>query len=666
MASDSFSEPGSVAPSDLIRRLLDDGDAQDLGDIPVDELAAAAADHAAEVEGARLFVILAEHPRAEATTKALVAVAENADVLAMMEIASWLGRGGQVPPTHRQGLGRVFLERAADRSAHYGTRSQALKAAMIMAQSERSLLRRLQADLLDLDPSDDGIYLRHAARVAGAVLAHEPADDLRHKLTELADVEDAEDEAAVELGLDALRTGLGATTPKTALDAFGRARGWFARAEDATETRLDARLYRNCLDMLVAFQEGRTGEDLPERIDTVTRSAFEYTAYLTVNDREPETSSWLTAKDLERVHWTSLAVRLGAVTDKISRSAWLKVAAVMEEELLSVYAASRTMFRRGSDGGLEQVVRPMIVGAMQRELRSLDILEHWIEENAGSAYLPEAMSLGDLVGQARVDLVTHRPSGAADGSSPTAAIIEHLPAQVRETVSARIEADAVILYDETVSRTVDEVLGTALAALAGNVDYGGREDVRSFVDVLLLEVTRFVVSRYNLSKATYPGVAYLFNRDADNPPLEADLQHDFVNFLMGSRLAEICRPEARDLGGGRVDVLFTYRWMKTTSELKRSFPKLTLSDLVDRYGPQAISYQGTNIALSMLMVLDLHDRAGAQPDIRDQIGVHHRTVADSSVETAVVLFRVQGKRHTPSDVPEAALTPSGANQASDE
>ena len=58
------------------------------------------------------------------------------------------------------------------------------------------------------------------------------------------------------------------------------------------------------------------------------------------------------------------------------------------------------------------------------------------------------------------------------------------------------------------------MLGTALAALAGNVDYGGREDVRSFFDVLLLEVTRFVVSRYNLSKATYPGVAYLFNRDA--------------------------------------------------------------------------------------------------------------------------------------------------------
>lgn len=135
---------------------------------------------------------------------------------------------------------------------------------------------------------------------------------------------------------------------------------------------------------------------------------------------------------------------------------------------------------------------------------------------------------------------------------------------------------------------------------------------------------------------------------------------------MGSRLAEICRPEARDLGGGRVDVLFSYRWIKTTSELKRSFPKLTAGELVDRYGPQAISYQGTNVALSMLMVLDLFDRTGGQPDIRDQIGVHHRTVADSSVDTAIVLFRIEGRRYTPSDIPKTALTPSRAVRANEE
>ena len=641
--------------SEAIKRLLSDSAASDLGDVSRDALTAAVAGHSAEMEGARLFIALVEHPRIDMTSGAIVAVVANADVIAMMEIASWLGRGGQVTPSHRSGLGRTFLDRAGDRSHDYGVRSQALKAAIIMAQSDRPLFRRLQADLLELDPADDGLFLRHAARVAGAVLAHDPADDLRHVLTALADVPDAEDEAAVELGLDCLRVGLDATAQDAALAAFGAARGWFRRAEATSETRIDATLYRSCLDVLVEFLAGGGDEGLPAKIDAVLRSAFEYTAFLSVHDREPETASWLGAKDLERIGWSSLALRLESLADKVSRSAWLKVAATIEEELLSIYAASRTIFRRSVDGGLEQVLRPRIVGALQLELRSLDILQQWIDENLASPMAVEAASLSDLVRQAREDTTTHRPTSAADGSSPTAAIIERLPGPVRATVSARIEADGIDLLDETVSRTVDDTIRTMIVALEANADYR-RPDAKTFFDVLLLEVTRFVVSRYRLSVATFPRVAYLFNRDKGAPPLEQDLQHDFIDYLMGSKLAEICTPEARDLGGGRVDVLFTFRWIKTTSELKRSFPNRTPTALVDEYGPQAVSYQGTNVSFAILMVLDLFDRRGAQPDIRDQIGVHFRSVADSSIEHAIVLFRLQGRRHTPSDVPKAAIT----------
>ena len=640
---------------DVIRHLLEISGASDLSEVSADALASAVVDRSAEVEGACLFVALVEHPRTNATAKAVAAVAANADVVALMEIASWLGRGGRIAPFHRTGVGKTFLVRAGNRSEGYGARSQCLKAAMILAQSDRSLLRRLQADLLELDPSDDGLFLRHAARVAGAVLAHDPSDDLRHVLIGLADVPDATDEAAVELGLDWLRTGLDATTPDAALDAFGKARDWFARAEAATETRIDANLYRNCLDILVEFQAGKSGEGLTGKVDAVLRSAFEYTAFLSMHDREPETASWLGAKDLERIGWSTLALRLESLADKVSRSAWLKVAVTMEEELLSIYSASRTMFSRDADGGLERVLRPKIAGTFGRELRSLNILEQWIDENAGSAMVGEAENLRNLVREAREDTARHRPTGAAAGSSPTAAIIERLPEPVRETVSARIEADALNLLDETVSRTVDDTLRSVIEALQANLDYQ-RADARKFFDVILGAVTRFVVSRYRLSTATFPGVAYLFNRDLQNPPLEEDLQHDFINHLLGTSLAEICTPEARDLGGGRVDVLFTYRWIKTTSELKRSFPKRTPAALVDKYGPQAISYQGTNVSLAILMVLDLFDRRGAQPDIRDQISVHFRSIADSSVEHAIVLFRLQGRRHTPSDVPKTALT----------
>ena len=204
----------------------------DLGLVPAGRLAEVARERATELDGAELFIKFATHPQSDLASPAAAAVVRNADVLAMMEMASWLGRGGEVQPTARQFLGRVFLERSGDRGADYGTRSQALKAAMVMAQSDQGLYRRLQGELIDVDAKDDGDYLRHVAAVAGAVLAREPEDALREALERLVGVPEAEDEAAMELGLDALRSGLDAVGRDDAVEAFRRALDWFAAGRE--------------------------------------------------------------------------------------------------------------------------------------------------------------------------------------------------------------------------------------------------------------------------------------------------------------------------------------------------------------------------------------------------------------------------------------------------
>ena len=645
----------TVSTNALLDGLLSSGAWFDFGNSSPDDVALALSMLAGEVEEAKLFAALASHPRTDLTEKALLAAIHATNVLTMMEIASWLGRGGVIAPSSRKAVGEAFRKRAANTSDHYGVRAQALKAAMILAQGDAGLRLRLQADLISLEATDDGNYLRHAARIAGAIHAHAPLEELRELLTRLANVKEATDEALFELGLDALRAGMEATTPEAALSQFRQAQAFFERAGQASESRIDAKLYRSCLNVLVDFHTGHDG-DLATYVEAIRQAAFEYTAYLMRSDGDAETGSWLSAKDCERVHWSSLALRLESLAGKLSHSAWIGVAAALEDELLSIYTASRSMFRRNTAGGLEELLRPRIVRSMQKELRSLDILELWIAENSSSGLLPDADALRELVVHAREDLVTHRPSGAAVGSSPTAAIIERLPASEQATIVARIEADTLSILNETASRSFIEVLEAATNGLMENDDYAKHEDARRFFDVVLLHTTRFLVARHDLSVATFPLVAYLFNRSTDNPPLEADLQHDLINFLMGSALAQICTPEARDLGGGRVDVLFAFRWMKTTAELKRSLPKRSSDQLVDDYGPQAIAYQSTNVSFAILMVLDLFDRKGAQPDIRDQISLHHRTVADSSVKKTVVLFRVQGKRHTPSDLGKSALT----------
>jgi hypothetical protein len=160
---------------------------------------------------------------------------------------------------------------------------------------------------------------------------------------------------------------------------------------------------------------------------------------------------------------------------------------------------------------------------------------------------------------------------------------------------------------------------------------------------------RYAESRHALSVASVPAVAFLFNRDTANPPLEKHLQQDFHGALALSLLKPSFTTEARDLGGGRVDVLFSYKGLSISAEMKREFADRSDSALVDAYGPQSMAYQGTNVPLCILIVLDLVDRGGGQPPLREQVSVHHRTPKASQTEHAVVLVRIQGQRKTPSD-----------------
>ena len=184
----------------------------------------------------------------------------TADPGSMAEVVGWLGRQG-LSQAEGRSLWATFVRRSEDRGAHYGVRAHALHGAMLAAQDERGLLRRLQGTLIDLDRGGDARFLRHAARIAGAVLAHEPDDGLRDLLRDLAAIDGCADEAAMELGLDAVRAGFVATGTEAALAAFREARRWFSASGRASEARVDAELYGLCLDVLVGFAEGgRSGD----------------------------------------------------------------------------------------------------------------------------------------------------------------------------------------------------------------------------------------------------------------------------------------------------------------------------------------------------------------------------------------------------------------------
>lgn len=650
-ATDSFSEMGTTVPGDMLRRLLTEGDGEpaDLSSVSSEQLREVARGSGWGVAGADLFIALATHPDVGKTVPAAVEIVREAgDIIAMVEIAAWIGRGGQLHPEAKGVLGRAFLDRAGDRACAYGTRAHALKAAMILAQSDRALLRRLQAGLIELDPTDDGDFLRHAASVAGALLARESDPDLQAVLSKLLAVEAAEGEVAMELGLDALRRGLDAATQDDALRSFLEARDWFGRAEATSEERPDARLYRRCLDMLVAFQTGQTQEGVRAGIDGIKEAAFTYTALISPSDRPEEPLSWLGARSEERVHWSMLALRLGALDTSLAKRAWLNAAAVIQDELVSVYSASRSILLRRESGGLEAVLQPRIVGALKRELHSLNTLDQWIEENAGSGVLPDVALLRARVADAREGVVAHRPTEAAAGSSPTAAILESIPEGPRKAAMARLAGAMMTLVDESTSAVVSDLYDLVVEALGRNEHYRRYPDARQLFDTALWLTTLFVVQRSNVGSSTFRRAKYLFERDPTKLPLEEALQEDYLDFLWASPLAGILGAEASDIAGGRVDVLFKHLRTVFVAELKRTERKLTNDGVVAEYGLQKVAYDVTNVSFGILMMLDLHDLGGGQPDVTERISVHHVTPPWGTTEHAVVLFRVQGRRKTPS------------------
>lgn len=60
-----------------------------------------------------------------------------------------------------------------------------------------------------------------------------------------------------------------------------------------------------------------------------------------------------------------------------------------------------------------------------------------------------------------------------------------------------------------------------------------------------------------------------------------------------------------------IDVLLSYKGLRISVELKREFAEWSDSELVDAYGAQTMSYQGTNI----LLCIPTHSGAGANPPI---------------------------------------------------
>jgi len=577
---------------------------------------------------------------------AVALVSATRDPAALAEIVDLLP-GQKLDDALLRRLWNAFLSRVDDKESVYGVRTQALHGALLLAQHQKGLLYQLKGFLTDLDLDDDPHFLRHAARILGVVLAHSPEDEFREKLMALLAIPEARDEAAMELGLDALRNGLDAKEHEPAAKAFEAALHWFNSALDASEDRVDADLYARCLNILVRVQRDGFSFQPARSIAGLAEAVWKYSAYLGSDDSEHP--SWLGARSSERLHWTLLASKLGILGNQLSKKVWMNATRAIEEELLAVYRASRSILCWNEDTGLDLVIRPQLTASLLVFRRHLDELDQWIEDNEGSTLLQDAVAMRNAVEQAREANMLRRPfmDGSEGRALQSIADAGRVSEEGMNSLAAMLHSafNDLLLNENPIA---NELAIDILNQMARNEDFSKISQARSLFKAVLILSANFLGYRHETGTASDPDGAYLFIRSPSRLPRENVLQRDYFRFLRASGIP--ARMEVGDQGGGRVDVHFSALGISTVTEVKRTKKNQDHVTLLQSYGLQTAAYQTTNVTFGFLLVLDLWDRGGGQPHLREQMSLQRRTPPGQETAYDIVVMRVQGQRKPPSDL----------------
>jgi hypothetical protein len=136
--------------------------------------------------------------------------------------------------------------------------------------------------------------------------------------------------------------------------------------------------------------------------------------------------------------------------------------------------------------------------------------------------------------------------------------------------------------------------------------------------------------------------AYLYRPGAK----EKDLHLDLMEWFDASGLYGLS-VEAQEVGGGRIDLMFTFDGFRFVIELKREEADASHEGL-KKYLRQAGAYQVTDIAVGMLMVLDL-TASPVAPHLRDNVWVDLLRASEAGgTDRHIVVLRVPGNRTAPS------------------
>lgn len=469
----------------------------------------------------------------------------------------------------------------------------------------------------------------------------------RFAVTLAALAERGSEDAAYEGTVGQLRDALMQSRKEEMVGKIRDARNGFEAIARQREGREDAAAFAQTCTALIAFDEAdKTALSMSAQ---AARSIADQRSLLTYGMHSRHQA---TARHGAQLAWISLAWQLEVAAAELEEDAFLDTW-VAVDAIIKVYEADRQFTNLQT---VTSIIRPRLVNEIARREAMAHQLERAItvDRRRDEPELPlEIYELLDLVHRGRA--ARREPSDAPEESSPSEPYLRALlgPAS---TLLSGLESPRRAKLEEAARQTfvgsfagdrpANELIDRLSAALAADLTENAAFTSMAKADFSLLVVNtvRFLVyvgdnSQPYTARIPHGGV----------PPLEADIQNHFHQFLSASELAGRVGKEHSNIAGGRADVIATFDGARRyVTEVKRELSNAARTSLETAYLAQAVEYQSTNEPLGQLLVLDLTEHSDGTPHINDSIWVAHRRDAVGTVTNSTVVAVVRGNRPTPS------------------
>lgn len=542
----------------------------------------------------------------------------------------------------------ILLKKAQNNKKPPITRAWSLEGAFRVAIDSPARRYTLLSYLVDLHYDDEPEYLRHAAKIVGLANTFWADDALVSVLEQLAINDLGADEVYFELGLVSLASALDAGSFHMAREKLMKACSLFQKSMDKREHRPDAEAFHAAISMLFTFEQNSPQEAYISNLRRLQESVSIYNAW-----HESDAGSiWLTARNIEMVNWHILATKLEALSEYLAEPSWFEPSIVIEEALLNIYVASRTILKRNRSGGIETLVQPKIEASLIRNQGQLYALEKWLQRQPPEELGSIGKELIKVIESQKTEINLGKELGVVVDASPLAtpvlSITQNFSEQNKAVINQVLE-DCLNLQTQDISPSLERILKDCIYEIENINDYKDQR-VRQYFNAILFQTLRFLENRMNMTQKNNPRLKYLFENKEF--PKESELQMDYYDFMHGNIAAGDIRVEVSDVSSGRVDVYFSFGSVRFIAEVKRDRQDCSFSALRRKYIGQASEYLNTSIKLGFLLVFDWTTRTNGIGSIEEHIRVEKFKPSNSEVERAIIVVRIPGKRKQPSQISE--------------